>query len=64
MLIISLKSMAELMEKPVQEVLENAKEANAVKLKPDDRDVYIDVEAYQNYMDREINEGLKSINCR
>lgn len=62
MLIINLKSMAELMEKSVQEVLENAKEANAIKVKPNDINIYVDVQAYQNYMDEQINESLKTIN--
>jgi hypothetical protein len=61
---VTLSALAKMLEKPVQKVYRMAQEAGAIKIKPKDENIYIDVEVFQSYTDKVINEELKILNSR
>jgi prefoldin subunit 5 len=51
MQIVALKDLAVMLEKTIQEVLEESKEAGALMLVPGRPDIEVDLEVYQKYME-------------
>ena len=62
--LVTLRELAKMIEKPVQKVYRMAHEAGAIKTKAKDENIYIDVEEFQSYTDKVINEELKILNSR
>ena len=60
--LVSLKELAIMLEKPVQMVYLTAQEAKAFRCKDCSNDIFIDVEVFQNYLDKVINEKIRKIN--
>ena len=59
----TLNVLANMMEKPVMTVLAEAKMAGAILNKSNPKkNIYIDLDKYENYLDKLINEEMKVVN--
>ena len=58
----TLNVLANMMEKPVMTVLAEAKMAGAILKKENAQNIYIDLDKYENYLDKLINEEMKVVN--
>lgn len=59
----TLNVLANMMEKPVMTVLAEAKMAGAILNKSTPKkNIYIDLDKYENYLDKLINEEMKVVN--
>lgn len=61
---ITLKELAEILDRHVQEVYEMAKEANAIILVPGESGINIDLDKFKDYLDTRINEEVAILNNR
>ena len=60
---VTLNVLANMMEKPVMTVLAEAKMAGAILNKSTPKkNIYIDLDKYENYLDKLINEEMKVVN--
>ncbi len=60
---VTLNVLANMMEKPVMTVLAEAKMAGAILNKSNPKkNIYIDLDKYENYLDKLINEEMKVVN--
>lgn len=59
---ITLNNLARMMEKPVMTVLAQAKMAKALLLNESSVNIYVDLDKYEAYLDKLINEDLQAIN--
>ena len=59
---VTLNVLANMMEKPVMTVLAEARMANAILKKENAQNIYIDLDKYENYLDKLINEEMKVVN--
>ena len=58
----TLNVLANMMEKPVMVVLAESKMAGAILKKENAKNIYIDLDKYENYLDKLINEEMKVVN--
>lgn len=58
----TLNVLAQMRSKTVMTVLAEAKMAKAIVLKENSQNIYIDLDKYENYLDKLINEELKLVN--
>ena len=58
----TLNVLANMMEKPVMTVLAESKMAGAILKKENAQNIYIDLDKYENYLDKLINEEMKVVN--
>lgn len=58
----TLNVLANMMEKPVMTVLAEARMAKAILKKENAQNIYIDLDKYENYLDKLINEEMKVVN--
>ena len=58
----TLNVLANMVEKPVMTVLAEAKMAKAIVIKEHSTNIYIDLDKYENYLDKLINEEMKLVN--
>ena len=58
----TLNVLANMVEKPVMTVLAEAKMAKAIVLKEHSTNIYIDLDKYENFLDKLINEEMKLVN--
>ena len=58
----TLNVLAQMTGKTAMTVLADAKMAKAIVLKPHSTNIYIDLDKYENYLDKLINEKLKLVN--
>ena len=60
---VTLNVLANMMEKPVMTVLAEARMAGAILNKSNPKkNIYIDLDKYENYLDKLINEEMKVVN--
>ena len=59
---ITLNNLAMMMEKPVMTVLAQASMADAIIKKKNAPNIYIDLDKYETYLDKLIEEELKAVN--
>lgn len=59
---VTLNVLANMMEKPVMTVLAEAKMSKAILKKEKAMNIYIDLDKYENYLDKLINEEIKVVN--
>ena len=59
---VTLNVLANMMEKPVMVVLAEARMAKAILKKENAQNIYIDLDKYENYLDKLINEEMKVVN--
>jgi hypothetical protein len=59
---ITLNNLAIMQEKTVMTVLAESKMAHAIITKRDDLNIYIDLDKYEAYLEKLIQEELKDIN--
>lgn len=59
---VTLNVLANMMEKPVMTVLAESKMAGAILKKENAQNIYIDLDKYENYLDKLINEEMKVVN--
>ena len=60
---VTLNVLANMMEKPVMTVLAESKMAGAILNKSNPKkNIYIDLDKYENYLDKLINEEMKVVN--
>ena len=59
---VTLNVLANMMEKPVMVVLAESKMAGAILKKENAQNIYIDLDKYENYLDKLINEEMKVVN--
>ena len=58
----TLNVLAQMRSKTVMTVLAEAKMAKAIVLKENSQNIYIDLDKYENYLDKLINEEMKVVN--
>lgn len=58
----TLNVLANMMKKPVMVVLAEARMAKAILKKENAQNIYIDLDKYENYLDKLINEEMKVVN--
>ena len=58
----TLNVLAIMMEKPVMTGLAEARMAKAILKKENAKNIYIDLDKYENYLDKLINEEMKVVN--
>lgn len=58
----TLNVLAQMTGKTAMTVLAEAKMAKAIVLKENSQNIYIDLDKYENYLDKLINEELKLVN--
>ena len=62
--LVTLDNLAKMLEKPVQKVYITAQAANAFRCKEYSNNLYVDLEVFQDYLDKIINEKIKNINSK
>ena len=58
----TLNVLAQMTGKTAMTVLAEAKMAKAIVLKENSQNIYIDLDKYENYLDKLINEEMKVVN--
>lgn len=59
---VTLNNLARMMEKTVMTVLAEAKMANAILVNESSVNIYVDLDKYEEYQEKLINEELKAVN--
>lgn len=60
--IVTLYDLAKMSNRNATECLHIAQEAKALRLQPEDTNIYVDVQMFQDHLDKIINEELKVLN--
>lgn len=59
---VTLNNLARMQEKTVMTVLAEAKMANAILVNESSVNIYVDLDKYEEYQEKLINEELKAVN--
>jgi hypothetical protein len=60
--LVCLGDLARMMGKPIMDVFEIAKDGQAIWTEPKDKNIYINLQKFEQALDNEIKEELKRIN--
>lgn len=60
--VVTLYELARMAKRPINECLYLAQESKALRLQPSDTNIYVDLDVFQNHLDKIIIEELKNIN--